>query len=141
MPETEKSLRFSPTPQAPRILNSDARPARKEIGPASHPASETQPDLGSASERVAQPAASPFLASRCTEKGCVFPAEFAVPGKCIHHYRESTEPHLFRSLQPTLLLLGQAKFGFPESETQVFRLLDRRRLAAEREAFNLEEAA
>jgi hypothetical protein len=47
---------------------------------------------------------------------------------------------MFCSLQPTLLLLGQAKFGLPESEPDDSRFVDRRRQAAEWEAFHLEEA-
>jgi hypothetical protein len=142
MPNTDKPLPLWSDPPASRSrLNSAVLPGRKEDGSASPPSQEPRPDSSPATPKAAESSASAFSAARCKEKGCIFPAEFAALGKCIHHHRELTEPDLFCSLQPTLLLLGQAKYGLPESEPDDSRFLDRRRQAAEREAFQLEEAA
>ena len=81
-------------------------------------------------------------AQRCSEKGCVFPAAGSDTGKCRQHLREHREPALFSSVQPSTLLLDRAKFGLPDSdsEPQVSRSSDRRRLTKLRRAF-LEGAA
>lgn len=72
---------------------------------------------------------------RCSEKGCVFPASLDGSGRCVHHDRQSREPSLFSSLQPTRLVLDRAKFGLPEAEVDTSRAQDRRRLADIRRAF------
>jgi hypothetical protein len=51
---------------------------------------------------------------RCCVKGCVFPAAPYSAGKCLQHDRQQREPALFQSLQPTLLLLDQARFVLPD---------------------------
>ena len=47
---------------------------------------------------------------------------------------------MFESLQPTVLMQEQIKFGLPEEEPDDSRVVDRHRQAEERAAFLLEEA-
>lgn len=77
---------------------------------------------------------------RCSEKGCVFPAASGTSGQCRQHERQSREPILFSSHQPTHEVLERSRFNVPENEveTGASRSRDRRRLEALREAF-LEE--
>lgn len=79
----------------------------------------------------------PVLApdGRCSEKGCVFPAAPKGQGKCLHHYRQASEPIFFSSHQPTRVVLERGRFGVPEAEVDTSRNRDRRQLAAIREAF------
>ena len=81
-----------------------------------------------------------FSNRRCREKGCVFPAARSESGRCLQHDRQYSEPALFHSQQPSMLLLDQAKFGLPDSEPDDSRARDRRRFAVLREA-NLDEAS
>jgi hypothetical protein len=78
--------------------------------------------------------------SRCSTKGCVFPASPHGAGKCWHHELEELEPAHFLSRQPTQFVLDQAKFGLPDQECDASGARDRRRLAALREQF-LEDVA
>lgn len=84
---------------------------------------------------------APLELPRCTEKGCVFPAP---QGHTMCRYHElmqsDAEAELFESHQPTLLLSFQAPFGIPDEEPDDSRQQDRKRQAAEREAFLLDEA-
>lgn len=75
------------------------------------------------------------FAPRCSEKGCVFPASPDGSGRCVQHDRQSREPVLFSSLQPTRMVLDRAKFGLPEVEVDTSRAQDRRKLADMRQAF------
>lgn len=90
---------------------------------------------------VTTPAAAPQLApppsGRCAEKGCVFPAT-GRDAKCLQHLRQSQEPILFSSWQPTRAVLERARFELPSDDTGPSRSSDRRQLVAMREAF-LEE--
>ena len=79
--------------------------------------------------------------SRCCQKACVFPAQPGGCGECAYHRRQSLEPGFFQSMQPSSLLLDQAKFGLPDSEPEDGRVRDRHRLAAERVRFMLGDAA
>jgi hypothetical protein len=72
---------------------------------------------------------------RCRVKGCVFPAAPGDTGMCLQHARQSQEPSLFRSHQPSMLLLDRAKFGLPDSDADNSRSSDRRRMAKLRENF------
>jgi hypothetical protein len=74
----------------------------------------------------ASPSAS---APRCNEKVCVFPAVAGSSGKCLQHDRQYLEPLLFRSQQPSLVLLDRAKFGVADEEVKPSRTTDRRKLA------------
>ncbi len=94
--------------------------------------------LQTASDQERPPASS--IPTRCSERGCVFPAARATTGKCLDHDRRHCVPELFQSLQPTMLLLDQAKYILPDSEFEDTRHLDRRRLADDRLAA-FEEAA
>ncbi|HEV2500155.1 MAG TPA: hypothetical protein VGY31_11310 [Terriglobia bacterium] len=79
-------------------------------------------------------AASP-ASVRCTEKGCVFPGSPGPEGKCLHHLRQTQEPVLFSSYQPTRAVLDRGRFEIPDEEVDTSRTHDRRKLAAIREAF------
>jgi len=74
-------------------------------------------------------------ARRCSERGCIYPAGPGESGRCLQHQRQQREPALFHSRQPSMILLDCAKFGLPEEEPEDSRFRDRRRLAAQREAF------
>jgi len=101
------------------------------------------PSLGSPVSSRAEPGVPPreLFPSRCCQKACVFPAQPGGRGECAYHRRQSLEPGCFQSLQPSFLLLDQAKFGLPDSEPDDARVRDRNRLAAERVRFMLGEAA
>ena len=95
-----------------------------------------------ASAKRASATVVPLPSARCSVKGCVFPAP--LPGHTMCHYHEllqsDAEAELFQSQQPTLLLSLQAPFGIPDDEPDDSRQQDRKRQAAEREAFILDEA-
>lgn len=76
-----------------------------------------------------KPVAVSFTTSRCSEKGCVFPASPKGHGKCSNHWHEQQEPVLFRSRQPTGLLLDPARCLPTDKEYDDSRRRDRRRLA------------
>jgi len=77
--------------------------------------------------------------SRCRHKACVFPVQSGAHGECAYHRRQRSEPRCFQSLQPSSLLLDQARFGLPDTEPDDGRVQDRHRLAAERVRFLLGE--
>ncbi|HZP01512.1 MAG TPA: hypothetical protein VFD30_14575 [Terriglobia bacterium] len=81
-----------------------------------------------------------FSSRRCREKGCVFPVASSETGRCLQHDRQISEPALFHSHQPSMLLLDRAKFGLPDHEPDDSRARDRRRFAMLREA-RLEEGS
>jgi hypothetical protein len=72
---------------------------------------------------------------RCREKACVFPAADDTTGLCLYHKRFRREPDHFSSLQPTLLVIVQSTFNLPDYESGHARAQDRRRLEAQRKAF------
>lgn len=76
-------------------------------------------------------------ASRCSERGCVFPASGGADGKCLHHLRQNQEPILFSSYQPTRAVLDRGRFGSSAvaEEVDTSRSRDKRQLVAMREAF------
>lgn len=76
-----------------------------------------------------------LTSGRCSEKGCVFPASSPVCGKCVYHMHQQEEPVLFRSHQPTGLLLDPARMMPTEKEFDGSRRRDRRRMAAIWERF------
>jgi hypothetical protein len=79
-----------------------------------------------------------FSSTRCSEKGCVFPASSKGDGKCLYHLHQQEEPVLFRSHQPTGLLLDPARSLPTERENSGSRKRDRRRMAAIWEQFQSE---
>lgn len=83
------------------------------------------------------PKPAPAATGRCAEKGCVFPAA-GREAKCLQHLRQSQEPILFSSWQPTRAVMERARFELPSDDTGPSRSSDRRQLLAMREAF-LEE--
>jgi hypothetical protein len=95
--------------------------------------------LADASKRAISipPAKKPVRieARRCVERGCIYPAGPGKSERCLQHQRQQREPTLFHSRQPSMILLDCAKFGLPEEEPEDSRFRDRRRLAAQREAF------
>ena len=88
---------------------------------------------------VAPPGPRP-PSNRCQTKGCIFPVEDDHATHCPLHTLTEAEPKHFESLQPSLVLLEQAKFGLPDPEYEDTRARDRRRLADLRER-QLEEVA
>jgi len=85
--------------------------------------------------------APPDPSPRCSVKGCVFPAPPQGRPECHYHELLRTEAELFQSHQPSHLLSLQAPFIIPEEAPDDSRQQDRKRQAAEREAFILDEAA
>ena len=104
-----------------------------EVGPRSTPLPST---LGTKTVSVV-----PVPSPRCSVKGCVFPAPPHGRSECHYHELLRTEAELFQSHQPSHLLSLQAPFGIPEEAPDDSRQQDRKRQAAEREAFILDEAA
>lgn len=132
------------TPTVP--LSSSTKPRPGDSGVAAPPRDESEhlpadPHGSRPTSQVDSRHAAPFSslpgASRCNEKGCVFPAAGPGNSKCLTHSREESEPKHFGSSQPTVLLLDRAKFGLPDPETEPddSRARDRRRELVEREAF------
>jgi len=84
---------------------------------------------------------APTPSARCSVKGCVFPAPFPEHTECHYHELLRSEAELFQSHQPSHLLLLHAPLGVPEQEHDDSRQRDRKRQAAELEAFILDEPA
>jgi hypothetical protein len=82
-----------------------------------------------------KPESVSFSTARCSEKGCVFPASSQREGKCSYHLHQQEEPRLFRSHQPTGLLLDPARRTPDGKDYDSSRSRDRRRLAAIWEQF------
>lgn len=76
-----------------------------------------------------------FSSARCSEKGCVFPASTQGGGKCSYHLHQEEEPVLFRSHQPTGMLLDPARSMPSENDDSGSRKRDRRRMATIWEQF------
>jgi len=76
-----------------------------------------------------------FSSTRCSEKGCVFPSSPRGSGKCSYHRHQQEEPSLFRSNQPTGLLLDPARSMPEDRDDSVSRKRDRRRMATIWEQF------
>ena len=83
----------------------------------------------------AKPENTSLISGRCSEKGCVFPASSPGHGRCVYHMHQQEEPVLFRSHQPTGLLLDPARIMPTEKEFDGSRKRDRRRMAALWERF------
>lgn len=82
-----------------------------------------------------QAEASSFPETRCSERGCVFPAASPHSRKCSYHLHQQEEPILFCSHQPTGLLLDPVRTAPTDQEYDGSRRRDRRRLAAIWEQF------
>jgi hypothetical protein len=82
-----------------------------------------------------RPEPASFASRRCSEKGCVFPAASSQSAKCAYHELQMEEPALFRSQQPSLLLLDPARCAAADEEYDESRKRDRRRLAKQWEEF------
>lgn len=106
----------------PTVRNRHREP-RQEMAPHRRPPAETH---------LASP---PDEAPRCSEKGCVFPAARYTMGMCLHHHRQRREPTLFHSLQPSMVLMDQAKWLIFDPERAESRWRHRNRLAEIREQF------
>ena len=91
-------------------------------------------------EQSASAAPAPRQSARCSVKGCVFPAPLQGHTKCHYHELLQSEGELFQSHQPSRLLALYAPFGVPDDEPDDSRQQDRKRQAAEREAFLLDDA-
>jgi len=114
------------TPRTPRHAAAGARPL---------------PELRASLRARPQVLGQEPFPSRCCQKACVFPAQPGGRGECVYHCRQSLEPGFFQSMQPSSLLLDQAKFGLPDSEPDDGCVRDRHRLAAERMRFMLGDSA
>lgn len=83
----------------------------------------------------------PLPAVRCSVKACVFPVLLKGHADCRYHELLQSEGELFQSHQPSQLMSLQAPFGIADDEPDDSRFEDRKRQAAEREAFLLDEVA
>ena len=92
-------------------------------------------------EKLTDSAPTPQISTRCSVKGCVFPASRKGGHECRLHELERSEAALFQSHQPSFLLLLYSPFGIPDHVPDDSRQKDLERQAAEREAFILDEAA
>ncbi|HXH51342.1 MAG TPA: hypothetical protein VNM47_18535 [Terriglobia bacterium] len=96
----------------------------------------TQPQrLSFSTGSGAKPQNVSFLTARCSEKGCVFPAASNGHEKCVYHLHQQEEPVLFRSHQPSGMLLDPARTMPTEKEYDGSRKRDRRRMSAIWEQF------
>jgi hypothetical protein len=137
MPHQGTRPEISPRSGAPAPLSSQLPTTQGQLGLGREAGSRLRP----AAPKPASQPAQKLSSWRCREKGCVFPARPDGNGKCSYHRLQQLEPNLFESLQPTVLMLEQVKFGLPEDEPDDSRVVDRNRQAAERAAFLWEEAA
>jgi hypothetical protein len=115
---------------------------RSDVLPSPAPALPVSLARGSGGIATPSPAAGVECGAspRCSVKGCIFPATRGGGGQCLLHTLAEKEPKHFLSLQPSVLLLDQAKFGVPDADYDDSRARDRRRLAALRERFREEVA-
>jgi hypothetical protein len=100
----------------------------------------TQP-RGAVPQLGDEPALAPSASARCSVKACVFPAASSPGAKCRYHALLESDAYLFQSHQPSHLMLLYAPFGVSDHEPNDFRQQDRKRQAAERESFILDESA
>ena len=94
--------------------------------------------LSFSSNGSGRPESVSFTTVRCSEKGCVFPASSQGSGKCSYHLHQQEEPVLFRSHQPTGMLLDPARMSPSDREYDGSRKRDRRRMADLWEQFQTE---
>lgn len=106
---------------------------RRDSGAAGRLAGPQQ--LGFSTSSRLKPENTSFLTERCSEKGCVFPAASSGCGMCVYHVHQQEEPVLFRSHQPTGMLLDPSRTLPTEKEYEGSRKRDRRRMAASWEQF------
>ena len=90
---------------------------------------------------AATPAPAPWKSPRCSVKACVFPVSQPERTLCRYHELLQSDGKLFESHQPTHLLSLQAPFGLPDVEPDDSRQQDRKRQAAEREEFLMDDFA
>lgn len=87
-----------------------------------------------------QPENISFSGTRCSEKGCVFPASAQGSGKCTYHLHQQEEPVFFRSHQPTGMLLDPVRMMPSGKGEEASRKRDRRRMAEIWEQFQSDGA-
>ena len=124
MADTNRNIYFLSPDHLPGSRSSVTFGRREGAGPAEKPAK-----LSFSTGKGETPQSISFSTARCSEKGCVFPASSPGSAKCSYHMRQQEEPALFRSHQPTGLLLDRAIMGPAEKEYDVSRKRDRRRMA------------
>jgi hypothetical protein len=131
-------------PSSP-FAGTSPRPIHRSSGALGlQPCFEPVPDHSptqSPANTVASTPPAPSPSPRCSVKGCVFPATAAGQMECHYHGLLRTEAKLFQSHQPSHLLLLHAPLVAPEQEPDDSRQRDRKRQAAEREVFILDEPA
>lgn len=133
MPDSNRSIYFlSPTDSSgsPSSASFEGNPQDNRVGGIR----ETQKLSFTVSGRGKAESIS-FPETRCSERGCVFPAASLRSRKCLYHMHQQQEPVLFCSHQPTGLLLDPARTTPTEQEYDGSRKRDRRRLAAIWEQF------
>lgn len=130
----------SNSPQSPSQL-CGALPVQRCLAPVPSPPPPSTPLPGSQLEKQGFALPTPSPAARCSVRGCVFPVSIPGHDQCHYHDLLQSEAELFQSHQPSHLLSLQAPFGIPDEEPDDSRQQDRKRQAAEREAFVLDEAA
>ena len=87
--------------------------------------------------RSADPEPCPSL--RCSVKGCVFPVPAEEHAECRYHELLQSEGKFFESRQTSDLLSLYQPFGIPDYEPDDSRQQDRKRQAAERQEFLMDE--
>jgi hypothetical protein len=118
--------------QGPEQTGKPANPEAAMSHPAALSAGGFRTKVISAPSAASDPATA--RERRCSEKGCVFPAIRSDSAFCEHHRRQQTEPELFRSWQPTWLVIHRS--ADPDgSAASRSRSHDRFRLAAQSKAF------
>ena len=129
MDKTTKSVTIQYTEGLPQI----ADPAGPEDA-ASEEASLPEGEFRTEVFPSASQGSATFSAGRCAEKGCVYPALRTDSNFCIHHRRQEMEPELYRSWQPTWLVIHRSTS--PDGSVgSCRRAHDRFRLAAQSRAF------
>lgn len=123
---------------SPNTLNPSAPGRLQAAMIRGNSAANVLPPLDSLTWKSASPVPAPLsppapASTRCLEKGCVFPA--STEGRCLQHERQAREPILFSSHQPTHVVLERGRYGPTEGELDTSRFSDRRKLAAQWEAF------
>lgn len=136
MKESNRNIYFFSSNNSPASMSSanfDGKEERQNVGPITEPQ-----QMSFSTGSGGKPETISFSATRCSEKGCVFPASPHGGGKCSYHLHQQEEPVLFRSHQPTGLLLDPARTTPRETNYHGSRKRDRHRMADIWERFQSE---
>jgi hypothetical protein len=136
MADLHKSIHSSRTVNTPQDPSSVSFNTKQAAPPTGHVYTLRTLSFHSSSGKSA--ASLSFSTSRCSEKGCVFPTPSPQASKCTYHKRQQEEPVLFRSHQPSRLLLDPARSMPTDDEHDGSRKRDRRRILELLEHFQSE---